>query len=165
MSRRQLGLSLTESLVTLVVLGIVTAVALPSLRGLAERQRFEGSAQRFVSEFQSARLQALSTRVPVHVRFHQHAGGSGFTLHQGARDACSLESDGQPRCTDGAQLLSMEWWPAQRGVQLSANVARMTLNPATMTVSPTGSVRISSSQGQARTHVVALTGRIRTVAS
>jgi hypothetical protein len=59
--------------------------------------------------------------------------------------------------------MAHEWLPSALGVKLQANVSRMTLNPGTMTVTPTGTVRLLNAQGEGSAHVVAITGRLRTV--
>lgn len=158
---RQFGFSLVEGLVCLSISSVLMAVAVPGSGALMQSQRQQGQASQFVADFQQARLHAIGNGAPVHVRFHAHAAGTGYTLHQGAREACELSPDGQPLCEAGAHLLAAEWLPAERGVQLRANVPRMTLNPGTMTVTPTGSVSVLSTTGLGTRHTVALTGRIR----
>jgi type IV fimbrial biogenesis protein FimT len=162
-SRRQHGFSLVESLVCLAVAGTVFAASVPSSADLIERQRSQGQASRFVTDFNHARLHALGNRSPVHVRFAEHPSGTCYTVHQGAKDACTCSAQGEPVCQGAAQLMAHEWLPSTSGVKLQANVSRMTLNPGTMTVTPTGTVRLVNAQGQGSAHVVAITGRIRTV--
>jgi len=158
---RHHGFSLVEGLVCLAISSTLMAVAVPASGSLMSSQRQQGHSSQFVADFQQARLHAIGNGAPVHVRFHHHVSGSGYTLHQGTRDGCALSEQGLPVCEDGAHLLAAEWLPAARGVSLDANVARMTLNPATMTVTPTGSVRVADAQGRGRRHTVAITGRVR----
>jgi Tfp pilus assembly protein FimT len=162
MSRyRQCGLSLVEGLVCLSLSSVLMAVAVPASGKLMLEQRQQGHAHQFAADFQRARMHALGNGAAVHVQFHRLAHGSGYTLHQGPRDACALTDDGQAHCDDDAHLLAAEWLEARRGVALEANVARMTLNPGTMTVTPTGSVRVVNADGQGHRMTVSITGRIR----
>jgi Tfp pilus assembly protein FimT len=137
------------------------AVAVPASGALMSSQRQHGQSSQFIADFQQARLHAIGNGAPVHVRFHRHPTGSGYTLHQGPREGCTLSDQGQALCEDGAHLLAAEWLPTERGVVLDANVTRMTLNPATMTVTPTGSVRVADAHGRGHRHTVAITGRVR----
>ena len=161
--RNQLGVSLVESMVCLGIAGVMLAASLPSSAKLIERQRSQGEASRFVADFNHARLHALGNRAAVHVRFAEHPAGTCYTMHQGAKDACTCAPSGAPVCQANGQLMAHEWLPSALGVKLQANVSRMTLNPGTMTVTPTGTVRLLNAQGEGSAHVVAITGRLRTV--
>lgn len=158
---RNRGFSLVEGLVCLSISSLLMAVAVPGSGALMQSQRQQGQASQFVADFQQARMHAVGNGAPVHLRFHQNVSGTGYTLHQGPRDGCEMNADGQPQCEAGAHLLAAEWLPADRGVQLRANVTRMTLNPGTMTVTPTGSVSVLDTAGRGSRHTVAITGRVR----
>ncbi len=160
-NRRQTGFSLIEGMVCVAVAGTLLAVSLPSAASFIERQRSQGQASRFLTDFQQARMQSLASRSAVHVRFAEHAQGSCYTMHQGPKDACTCSETGEAACTPAGQLLSTEWLPAAGGVRLSANVSRMTLNGGNLTVTPTGTVRVLNRAGQGSAHVVAITGRVR----
>jgi Tfp pilus assembly protein FimT len=155
------GFTVIEGLVCLSIASLLTAVAVPASSALMQRHRAQGQSSQFVAHFHQARMQSIGNGAPLHLRFFEHSTGTGYTLHQGNRDACTLTPQGLPDCTDGAQLIAAEWLPADRGVRLQANVARMTLNPGTMTVTPTGSVTVRNSTGTGHQHTVAITGRIR----
>lgn len=160
-SHRVHGFTLIEGLVCLSIASLLMAVAVPASGALMQGQRQHGQSSQFVAHFQHARLHAIGTGAPVHLRFHQHPSGTGYTVHQGARDACALTPNGTPACDPGAVLLAAEWLPTEHGLALQANVARMTLNPGTMTVTPTGTITVRNTKGGGRSHTVALTGRIR----
>ncbi len=143
---------------------LLLTLALPASGRLLERQREHGEVAQFRALVQHARLQALGSAQAVHLRFHQHAAGTGYTLHQGPRDACRLTPEGEPSCDDGAALLGAEWLPQERGVRVRANVARISINAGGLTVTPTGSVSFTDTLGRGHRVVVALTGRLRTEA-
>ncbi len=155
------GFTLVEGLVCLSIASLLTAVAVPTSGALMQRQRLQGQSSQFVADFHQARMLAIGNGAAVHLHFHRHATGTGYTLHQGPRDACAMPASGVAHCDEGAQLLAAEWLPTERGVHLEANVARMTLNPGTMTVTPTGSVTVRDANGAGQQHTVAITGRIR----
>lgn len=158
------GLSLVEAMLACALLAILLGLALPANGRLLDAQREQGQLAQFRAHVQHARLQALGSGATVHLRFHGSAAGSGYTLHQGPRDACRLDEHGSASCDDNAELLTAEWLPAQGGVSLQANVARMSFDARSMTVTPTGSVTFLDRQGRGHRVVVALTGRLRTEA-
>lgn len=69
------GFSLTELLIITAVLGVVTAIAIPSFTNLRERMRLGQSAREVEREIQSARNKAVSNNRPMRVRFNCPAVG------------------------------------------------------------------------------------------
>lgn len=80
------GFTLIELLVTLAVLVIVTTVAVPSFRNLAESNRMTGLANEMVAAVNLARSEAVKRGAPVSVCA---AGGweDGWSVREGA--ACT----------------------------------------------------------------------------
>ncbi len=67
--RDQKGLTLIELMVTIAVLAILAATALPSFRDSIERRRLIGAAETIYSELQYARSEAISRSSDVFVNF------------------------------------------------------------------------------------------------
>jgi len=65
MERDAAGFSLIELLVSLVVLGMLAAVGVPSFSQMLERQRIEALMQRLETDLAAARNTAMTRRVPV----------------------------------------------------------------------------------------------------
>lgn len=158
------GFSLIEAMVCCSIAAVLLAAAVPASGRLLDRQRAQGEVAQFRVHVQHARLHALGNGASVHLRFHESAAGTGYTVHQGPRDGCTLDDAGEVRCVSEAELLTAEWLPAHRGVRLHANVARMSFDSGGMTVTPTGSVSFVDRDGRGQRVVVALTGRLRTEA-
>lgn len=161
-TRQQTGISVTELLVTLAVLGLLLAAAVPSFSAMVQRQRLQGAGESFRSDLNLARMQALGTGRSVRVAFHSEAAGSCYVVYQGPAEACSCAQGGVPQCNANAQLISHQWAPAERGVRIQANVNQLTIDGKRGTVSPTATVRLSTARGAEMAHVVAITGRVRT---
>lgn len=61
------GVTLFELMVSVVVVGILLALAVPSFNQMFQKNRMKGAAERLVAEVRLARAEALSRRVPVSV--------------------------------------------------------------------------------------------------
>jgi len=73
MSRRRAGFTLLELMVVCVVIGVMTAMILPEMRGTFEEARLRSSGRGLVSVFQLARGRAITTREPHRVRLDLEA--------------------------------------------------------------------------------------------
>lgn len=63
---RQGGFSLVELMITLVVLGVAMAIAIPSFRAMTHRNRLVASANEVVAMLQIARIEAVRRNARVH---------------------------------------------------------------------------------------------------
>lgn len=160
-SSRQTGLSLVESLVVLVISGLLLAIAMPRLDGAVQRHRLDGAGESFRSDFQLARMQALGSGRTVRISFASDVGGSCYVVHHGEAGSCSCSSDGRAQCLSPQQLLSHQSLPQSRGLRIAANVRNMAIDGQLGTVTPTATVRLTNSHGDAMSHIVAITGRVR----
>lgn len=160
-SFRTSGFSIVECLVVLVISGLLLSVALPRLDGLVQRHRLDGLGESFRSDFQLARMQALGSGRTVRIAFGSDQGGSCYVVYQGDADSCSCNSSGQAQCVAPEQLLAHQALPQSRGTKISANVKLMAIDGQRGTVTPTATVRLINSHGQSSSHIVAITGRVR----
>lgn len=61
------GLTLIELVVTILVAGILIAIAIPSFNQMFQKNRLKGAAERLAAETQLARAEALARREPITV--------------------------------------------------------------------------------------------------
>lgn len=160
-SPRHIGISLIECLVVSAISALLLAVALPRLDAAVQRQRLEGAGESFRNDFQWARMQALGSGRTVRISFNHDAGGSCYVVHHGDADSCSCDSDGRAQCAAPQQLLIHQALPQSRGPQIVANVRQMAIDGQLGTVTPTATIRLLNASGEARSHIVAITGRVR----
>jgi len=155
------GYSLIELCVCVAIPAILMAMALPSLDQLRQRQRLGMVAQTMMANLQEARSEAVSRADAVQMRFSRHTGGSCYIVHTGASGQCRCEGDGQAVCVHSERILKLEWIPLTQNIAVRANVSNMSFQAPQGAVTSTGSIDISSSNGETIRHVVSIAGRVR----
>ncbi|HYJ39397.1 MAG TPA: GspH/FimT family pseudopilin, partial [Steroidobacteraceae bacterium] len=86
LGRRQRGFTLMELMAAIAVLGVLSAVAVPSFTNLINRNRLTSQANELLSSIQFARIEAIRSNARV-----TFCG------------AASATADGEDDCVDGAQ--------------------------------------------------------------
>lgn len=161
MSRSQQGLSFIETLITLAIATILIALAAPALSDMVQRQRLHGAAEAFRNDFQQARMLALGSGRSVRVGFERSEAGSCYVVYQGDKGSCNCGDGGVPVCKAGGQLLTHQWLSAQAGLSVDASARLVTIEAGLGMVTPTTTVRVQGRRGVGLSHVVAVTGRVR----
>ena len=64
------GFTMIELIVTLVVLGILVAIAIPTYNGLMPRYRLNGATRQVATDLMKARMQAVKLSTNVNVTFN-----------------------------------------------------------------------------------------------
>lgn len=105
---KQNGVTLVETLITLAIIAVLSALAIPSFRDLVERRRLVGAAEEVYAQLSYAKTEALKRSTDIVVEFF--ADGSG-TWYFGITDAetcdpklaaatdagaCTIEYDNDP---------------------------------------------------------------------
>ena len=158
---RQRGLTLVELCATCAVAAVLVSTTIPSYKSLITRKALEGRSTELAADLQFARTEAVSRNTGVRVSFRSDAGGSCYTVHTGAANACSCGSEAAS-CSAGAVAIKSVQLPAAGPVRLQANVGSMLFDPLRGTVTPTGTIRLIDRQGRAIHQVVNVMGRVRT---
>jgi len=81
---RAAGLTIIELIVVLIVVGVIVAIAVPSMRGMIARQRLQGVQADLLTDLQLARsemTQRSGTATPIAVTFGGNADISCYTVH------------------------------------------------------------------------------------
>jgi Tfp pilus assembly protein FimT len=155
------GHSLIELCVCALIPAILIAMAIPALTQFKQRQRLELVAQTVMANLQEARSEAVSRADAVQLRFSRHPSGSCYILHTGASGQCRCEDTGQAVCAATERVLKLEWIPATQNIAVRANVGNMSFQARQGAVTSTGSIDISSSNGETIRHIVSIAGRVR----
>ncbi|MFG5409513.1 hypothetical protein ABXN37_17255 [Piscinibacter sakaiensis] len=79
----------------------------------------------------------------------------------GPSSAAPARAGRLPGCDGGAVALVARHWPARDRIRVEANVGSMLYDPVQGTTSPAGRLQVLDSRGQGITHVVNLSGRLR----
>lgn len=155
------GHSLVELCVCVAIPAILMSIALPALEQFKQRQRLELVAQTLMANLQQARSEAISRGDAVQLRFSRHASGSCYIIHTGSSGQCQCDSGGLGSCAAGESILKVEWIPSSQNIAIRANVTNMSFQARQGAVTSTGSVDISSSNGDTIRHIVSIAGRVR----
>lgn len=91
---RQRGFTLLELLIAIAMLAIVLSLAVPSMRGAAEKRRTIAAAEELYSQLQLARSEAIARSQQI---FMTIAGGANWAVGV-SNDAACDPSDNVPAC-------------------------------------------------------------------
>jgi type IV fimbrial biogenesis protein FimT len=156
------GLTLVELMVCVAVLAVLLTLAVPSMQGFLARRQLEGLSAQFVADLQFARSAAVARAESLRMRIHATPDGATcYLVHSGAANACTCQADQTVQCNGSAQVLRVVQLPVNERISVRANVATLLIDPRQGTVSPTGSIDISVSDGSTLRHVVNILGRVR----
>lgn len=157
----QTGFSLVEALIPLTVAGVLLGSALPTLVGLKERHRLEGTAAQLETDIQLARATAVARNEVLRMDFLQEPGGDGcYVVHDGAPGDCTCTADG-PDCVPEVTPLRTVLLPMAQPLSLQTNVRGVSFDPTGRTVTPTATLRLHGRAGTLHL-VVNVMGRTRT---
>jgi type IV fimbrial biogenesis protein FimT len=155
------GLTLVELMVCVAVLAVLLTVALPSMQGFLARRQLDGLSAQFTADLQFARSAAVARAEVLRLRIQALDGASCYLVHSGPANACTCLPEQGSSCTGTAQVLRLVQLPTTDRASVRANVASLLIDPRQGTVSPTGSVDISVSDGSSLRHVINILGRVR----
>lgn len=161
-NQQQRGVTLVELCVSLTILAILLAVALPVLEQMRLRQRVQLTAQMVMNDLQQARSEAVVRGEDMNFRISQHPQGSCYITHSGPVNACRCSDSGEAVCTGSAEMQKLEWLPASRRVTVQANVNSLRFQARQGAVTSTGRIEITASTGQSIRQIVSIAGRVRT---
>jgi type IV fimbrial biogenesis protein FimT len=148
-------------MVCVAVLAILVTVGMPSMQGFLARRRLDGLSAQFVADLQFARAAAVARGEVLRLRFQVLDNTSCYLLHTGSANACACLPEQGTSCIGTAQVLRVVHTAASERSSVRANVSSLLIDPRQGTISPTGSIDITVSDGSSLRHVVNILGRVR----
>jgi type IV fimbrial biogenesis protein FimT len=123
---RARGITLIEALVTVAILGIVIAIAVPSAVDWIRIQRVKATAAELATDIQFARAEAVRRSRPISIHFASDVGQTCYTVYAfNGQSICNCTRGAGMACpTDHAVLLyelKTVSVPLATGVSVSAN--------------------------------------------
>ena len=157
--KAQRGVTLTESLTAVTVLGVLLGVAVPSGLDMVHVTRLRGAAETLVAELRHAMSESWRRNQGVSVSFREAGGGPGWCYGHRMDSACdcsvagSCQLDGVDRVRLGSD------YP---GVTINAGISgsRFSTQPKRSTVTA-GNVLFTAANGKQLKVVVTGYGRVR----
>lgn len=158
----QKGVTLIETMVTITLLAILTAIAVPSFREMMINRRLEGKAREYVTHMNWARSLAVSNNQAVNLHIETSESASCYVVFQGPLNDCSCNANGAVCTTPGNDLLVVVL-PHNDGVRVSARTESATtrINPKQGTLSPTLTAIFTADNGKAIHNISNILGRTR----
>jgi type IV fimbrial biogenesis protein FimT len=158
---RQRGLSLLESLVSLATTLITLTAAVPSFEASRVQRHLDGTAAQLETDILFTRSLAVAQGRTLRMSFHTDAHGSGYVVHSGPANGCSLLATGQAQCQAGVVAARAVRLPAGTAVQLQSNVGSIVFDADKGTSTPTGTLKLQAGDHKAVHLVVNIMGRVR----
>lgn len=160
--RRQRGVTLVESLITLAVAAVTLGAAVPSIQEARQVRRLEGAAALLETDILQARSLAVALNQSVRLSVTTATAGACYVVHTGDAGDCSCSGSGPAVCTAGAQPFRTAHYGAADGLQLNSNSGSILFDATKGTITPTATLGLASADGRSLRVVVNLMGRVRT---
>jgi type IV fimbrial biogenesis protein FimT len=159
--RRQIGASLVESLIVLVITAVMASIALPSFDSARARRHLDGSVAQLETEINYARGLAIARNEMVRISFESAAGASCYVVHSGLPGDCSCIGGGAAACKGSAQDFKTTSFSAKDTMSVASNSRSIGFSPHWGTVTPTATMALSNKRSEVVNLVVNVMGRVR----
>jgi type IV fimbrial biogenesis protein FimT len=118
------GLTVIELMVVVAMVGVLIALAAPSMRGLMSTQRVKSINAELVTDLQFARGEAARRNRDVHMRFRATDNCYVVYVDNAGPGNCNCSrTPGENVCTGGREEIKTVQIPVSAGVALSASSA------------------------------------------
>lgn len=118
---RQIGFTLPEVIITVVVIAILVGIGIPVYNGIIDNQRLKSAIAQLDSDFRNAQTKAKATSVEYKIE---------FTLSNTYYDISNIKTgEKTPRPLDGGVSIgntgSISFWPATNLSETSSGTVRL----------------------------------------
>lgn len=168
---RRTGFTLLEGMIAVALLSLLLSLATPSWSSWIQRQRLEIASRQLQSGLAQLRRLSLDAQQPVRLSLLTSPTFPGGTsaqcvvLHTGTPTDCLCSADGRGEpvatCKAPARRLSTLSVGRKNGLTLTGNVSSLRMDPRLGTVTPTGTLTLTSSGELEVKHIVNVLGRVR----
>jgi type IV fimbrial biogenesis protein FimT len=161
---RDRGFTLIEACVVLGILGILAAIAAPSMQYLIDNRRLEGTAAQLATDIYFARTDAVARNTQVRLSLHAMSDGGCYVIHTGNASQCncgSAVSTGPATCTGGAIEIKTVRLPTSNRVALEGNKASLPFSPFVTNTAAAGTLCLTGASNNRINQVVNWMGRVR----
>ena len=156
------GLSMVEMMCALAITLVLLGGALPMVRDLRAGQALQATAALLETDIQLAKSEAAAGAMPVRLSVQRLVdGGSCYTVHTGAAQACRCQGGGKAQCDAGARLLRLAEQPGAGGITLTPVQRSILFDGGKGTVTPTATIRVTDRDGRAIHQIINIMGRVR----
>lgn len=132
-NRRSRGLTLVELIVTMVIVGTLLTLAVPSFNEAIARERLRGVNAQLVTDMKFARSEAIQRGEAVRVDFRSSSSSSCYAIYAiNAGGTCDC-LQGAEQCVAGengvqVQLLKLVTLPQAQGVSVTTQPSAININ-------------------------------------
>jgi type IV fimbrial biogenesis protein FimT len=130
---RRHGFTLVELLITVVILGVLAAIAVPSMREFIARQRVESIAKELATDLRYLRAKSIEGKATVRIKFGSNTENTCyvlFALGPNELDCNCARTDGLASCGNAAgrgEEFKTVLIPRARGVTVAATPETLVL--------------------------------------
>lgn len=96
--QKQTGFTLMELMITIVIIAIITAIALPSFQSILEKRRLVGAAENLFADLQYTRSEAIKQNKTVSFQFSTGANWC-YGIDDDGTDCDCTQGSGASNCT------------------------------------------------------------------
>jgi len=147
--RRDAGFSMVELLITLVLLGIVMAIAVPSYRGWVDNSNLKAAGRMISSDFYETRARASAENRPYTVTYSPDPTNTYRIQAAAANDLTAFD-----------QTKTFDEFGVVRMASVNGGAAAVTVTIQSRgSVSPAGSIVVTNTRNSTGTITLLITGR------
>lgn len=153
--KRSAGLTLTELLVSIMIIAVLAAIAVPSFTGMLAGNRLKGAANQLYTDLHFAKSESVRRNANI---FFRAATGSSWSYAIGTNSACSCTGSACSNC-DLKTLSSSDY----SGISIASSTFGSGISFSSIQARPSagGSVTFQNSEGVQLRVLLNLVGRPR----